>query len=179
MTAKRPFCLTHKECETGKIRTIGFPIYTVFPDGRHAVSTDFRRIQDMRPGYGYPGIPDPNREILSPPTAASGMLTSKPVNQTHHLHLPDCPNSFDVENTANFKHWFNHLLVNPDGIRFIFLHRCIEKEKQGSGFKYTRMFTANPDGSDLRPVNSSGKISHFNWRDSSHIISFCKTDFNQ
>ncbi len=46
------------------------------------------------------------------------------------------------------KHWFNHLLVNPDGTRFEFLHRW-RTPSQSSGFT-TRMFTAAPDGSDIR-----------------------------
>ena len=33
------------------------------------MGADFRRIQDMRPGYGYAGIPDPNREVLAPDDA--------------------------------------------------------------------------------------------------------------
>jgi hypothetical protein len=36
------------------------PIYSVSPDGKSAVTTDFRRIADVRPGYGYAGFPDPH-----------------------------------------------------------------------------------------------------------------------
>ena len=38
---------------TRRSRAIAWPIYTVSPDGRTGLSVDFRRIQDMRPGYGY------------------------------------------------------------------------------------------------------------------------------
>ena len=46
-----------------------FAIYALSPDGLHAVTTDFERIQDTRPGYGYAGIPDPNRGKLAPDNA--------------------------------------------------------------------------------------------------------------
>src|SRR5690606_1451803 len=73
--------------------------------------------------------------------------------------------------------YFNHLLVNPDGTRFIFLHRWREKynprTRQGSGF-ITRMFTANADGSDLFVVDPSGATSHFIWRDVDHICAYTK-----
>lgn len=36
------------------------------PDGSWAVSTDFRRSNDTRPGYGYVGIPNPNSDVLAP-----------------------------------------------------------------------------------------------------------------
>jgi hypothetical protein len=42
------------------------------------------------------------------------------------------------------KHYFNHLLINPDGTRFIALHRWRYPNER----RLTRMITANPDGSD-------------------------------
>jgi hypothetical protein len=67
------------------------------------------------------------------------------------------------------KHYFNHLLFNPDGSRFIFLHRWRIKGKGGFG---TRMLTARPDGTDIRVVDDYGRTSHFIWRDTSHILAW-------
>ena len=52
--------------ETGEKRTLPRPIYALSQDGEYAVGTDFRRIQNMRPGYGYPGLEDPNRNVNAP-----------------------------------------------------------------------------------------------------------------
>jgi len=46
---------------TGAKRTISSPIYALAPDGRTAVTPDFRRIANLRPGYGYVGFPIPLR----------------------------------------------------------------------------------------------------------------------
>ena len=54
------------DVQTGKKRTLPSPIYTLAPDGRTAFYPDFSRINEMRPGYGYAGIPDPNRDVLAP-----------------------------------------------------------------------------------------------------------------
>ena len=54
------------DVNTGDGRTIPHPVYSVSPDGKTAVTPDFARIQDVRPGYGYPGIPDKFVEDLSP-----------------------------------------------------------------------------------------------------------------
>ncbi len=43
------------------------------------------------------------------------------------------------------KHWLNHLLVNTDGSRILFLHRW--KAPSNRSFM-TRMFTADPDGAN-------------------------------
>jgi hypothetical protein len=68
------------------------------------------------------------------------------------------------------KHWFNHLLVSPDGSRFIFLHRWRDKST-GNGFG-TRMFTANRDGGDLHMLDPYGQTSHFIWRDARHVLAW-------
>ncbi|MCB1212645.1 MAG: hypothetical protein KDK97_25190, partial [Verrucomicrobiales bacterium] len=54
------------DVQTGDRRTLDYPIYTIAPNGRTAIGTDFRRINHMRPGYGYAGIPDPNHDVLAP-----------------------------------------------------------------------------------------------------------------
>ncbi|MEZ5364062.1 MAG: hypothetical protein R2748_17410 [Bryobacterales bacterium] len=48
------------DIESGKSRTLPLPVYALSPDAKWAISTDFRRLNDTRPGYGYAGIPDPN-----------------------------------------------------------------------------------------------------------------------
>jgi hypothetical protein len=67
------------------------------------------------------------------------------------------------------KHWFNHLLFNHDDTRFIFLHRWRRQEGRGH---WTRMFTANPDGSDIHCVADHGMVSHFDWRNPRQILAW-------
>jgi hypothetical protein len=57
------------DTRSGKQRTLPSPVYTVSPDGRWGLSPDFRRLNDMRPGYGYAGIPDPYRNEIAPNNA--------------------------------------------------------------------------------------------------------------
>ena len=48
------------------IQTLPRPIYTVSRDGRIGLSVDFRRIDNLRPGYGYDGLADPNVNERAP-----------------------------------------------------------------------------------------------------------------
>lgn len=99
---------------TGRKRTIHSPVYCLASDGRTALTTDFARINHTRPGNGYAGIPDPNREIGAP--ADSGIarvdLDSGEVRPLISLAslaaMP--PDGLDF---SNARHWTNHLLVNP------------------------------------------------------------------
>ena len=77
-----------------------------------------------------------------------------------------CPTAHGDISAA--KHYFNHLLFNPDGSRFIFLHRW----RFGDGPFHTRMCTAAADGRDVRVVDDSGHTSHFIWRDAQHILAW-------
>ena len=57
------------DIKTQERRTIPHAIYSVSPDGKSAVAPDFSRIGDVRPGYGYAGLPDPHADDLAPKTS--------------------------------------------------------------------------------------------------------------
>jgi len=164
--------------KTGQKRTIGQPIYTLSPDGKTAVSADFRRINVMRPGYGYAGLPDPYGDELAPKDAGITRINLDTGEHELIVSLADIATFGQIPgNPKNAKHYFNHLLFNTDGSRFIFLHRWrpwdSEKRKCTGGF-ITRMLTATADGKDVRVVDPSGRTSHFIWRDPKHILAWTR-----
>jgi len=155
--------------KTGEKRTLHQPIYTLAPDGRTAVTADFRRINDMRPGYGYAGIPDPNRDVLAPEDTGIWRVDLDTGEYELIVSLADIAKMpYPHSDLSEAKHYFNHLLISPDGSRFEFLHRWRFGE---DGF-HTRMLTADLDGSDVRVVDDSGHTSHFIWRDPGHLLMF-------
>jgi len=66
------------------------------------------------------------------------------------------------------RHYMYVFEWSPDGRRFVFLNRWRSANGNWLGFR-TRMFSAAFDGSDLRLVTDKPYISHFTWRDPSHI----------
>ena len=168
--------------KTGKQRTIPWPIYALSPDGKWAITTDYRRVNDMRPGYGYAGIPDPNVNVLAPDNSGIWKIDLQTgesqllISIAQAVQIPN-PYAIDFDEA---KHWFNHLLVSPDGKRFIFLHRWrypdAERNAPYGGMESfgTRMFTAASDGTDLRIIDPYNYTSHFIWRDPSHILAWTR-----
>lgn len=157
---------------TGRRRTLPAPVYTLSPDGKSAIYPDFRRLNDCRPGYGYAGLPDPNRDRKVPEDAGIWQLdlhTGKtrlliPFSQAAAVpYEPGFP--------EGAKHWFNHLLYSPDSSRFIFLHRWRGAAEPVNRF-HTRMFTASATGGDLFVLDPHGKTSHFIWRDPRHVLAW-------
>ena len=65
------------DVKTGRKRTLPGPIYAISPDTRWAVYPDLRRLHDTRPGYGYAGLPDPNKDVLAPENAGIWRLDLK------------------------------------------------------------------------------------------------------
>jgi hypothetical protein len=164
------------DVRTRQKRTLPHPIYTLSPDGKTAVAADFRRINDMRPGYGYAGLPDPHGRELAPIDSGIFRIDLDTGEQDLIISLDKIAKFGQIPgDPENAKHYFNHLLFNTDGSRFIFLHRWRpwdpSQYRNVGGFG-TRMLTAAPDGKDIRIVDPHGKTSHFIWRDPKHILAW-------
>ncbi len=156
---------------THKRRTIASPVYALSADGKWGITCDFRRLNDCRPGYGYAGIPDPNKDKLIPDDVGVWKVDLKSGKRTLLVSIADAAGiPYPPGYSKNAKHWFNHLLISPDGNRFIFLHRW-RGDKEGGGFS-TRMFTAGADGKDLHVLDPNGKTSHFIWRDARSVLAW-------
>jgi hypothetical protein len=159
------------DVKTGKQRTIDAAIYALSPDGRTAVSADFRRINDVRPGYGYAGFADPYADDLAPKDSGVWRVDLESGKSELIVSIADIAHLGEIpRNAPDVKHYFNHLLFNPDGSRFVFLHRW----RYPDGSRLTRLLTAAPDGSDVRVVDANGLTSHFIWRDPAHILAWSK-----
>lgn len=157
---------------TGRRRTIPSPVYTLSPDGKWGLVCDFPRLNHTRPGYGYAGVADPNRDSAIPENSGIwkvDLRTGKRQLLFSVAEIARIPHREPYSKGA--VHWFNHLLISPDGRRFIFLHRW-RGEKEGSSFS-TRMFTASSDGGqDRYVVDPYGRTSHFIWRDAQSIAAW-------
>ncbi|MEJ7618951.1 MAG: hypothetical protein WKF30_18695 [Pyrinomonadaceae bacterium] len=131
---------------------------------------------DTRPGYGYAGIPDPNKDVLAPTDAGIWRMDLRSGRQDLIVTFADAARvPYANGDLTKVKSRFEHLLISPDGARFIFLHRWEENgggKNPASGGFGTRMFTADGDGKDLYVLDPHGKTSHFIWRDPRHVAAW-------
>ena len=155
---------------TGSERRLPRAVYTLSPDGQTAISNDFARLAHTRPGYGYVGVDDPNRTVHAP--ADSGFWSMDLATGQGKL-IVSIARLAQLRPAASMRdtiHWVNHALFNPDGTRFVFVHRW----RTEHGFD-TRLCTCAADGADLRLIAdgadpNSWHASHFWWRDSRTLI---------
>ncbi|NND97584.1 MAG: hypothetical protein HKN47_09685 [Pirellulaceae bacterium] len=166
----------------GSIRTLPKPIYTISADGKTGLSVDFRRIDNLRPGYGYDGLADPNVAIRAPADSGIWRVDLATGKDELIFSLADAAQIPwpDGDRHADAWHYFNHLLINPSGTRFIVLHRYRPafdpKTLQYQGGFVTRMFTANMDGTDRYVLDPSGYTSHFIWKDDDEATMWTKPE---
>lgn len=163
-------CRIH-DLATKSTRTIDRPIYTISGDGSFGLSADFRRIDNLRPGYGYDGLSDPYVDQRAPEESGVWKVDLRTGESKLVLSLAQVAKMpwHDGNLHGDAWHYFNHLLINPSGTRFIVLHRYRPQFDPGT-LKYTggfvtRMLTANIDGTDVYELDPSGKTSHFIWKD--------------
>ncbi|MBE7558594.1 hypothetical protein HS125_06500 [bacterium] len=156
---------------TGEKRALPRAVYSLHPGGRLALSLNFARLDDTRPGYGYEGPDDPFASENYP--AGDGIYLMDIVSGTSQLII-----SYDqlahfqrTPQDGERKHWVNVLLFNPSGTRFAFVHRWYPP----SGGYTTRLMTANTDGSGLYVVDGWGSASHFQWYGDDKIVCWTNT----
>ena len=169
-----------KDVDTGSERVLPFPVYALSPDGKWAVTLDFGRLQTVRPGYGYQGVPDKYANEFAPEDSGIWRVNLETGASTLIVSLADLARiPFNGLDVVDRPHWVNHLLISPDSQRLVFLHRRRLKAPDDPTFStgnrlVTRMMTVNLDGTDLHVIDPSGFTSHFIWRDPEHICAWTK-----
>ncbi len=155
---------------TGRvIKIIDRPVSAVSHDGRSAVSINFARLHQTRPGYGYPGPgqharldedhpADDGIFYLNLETGAARLVVS--LDEVFAMNPP--PGRPD-----SLPFWFNHTLINRDDSRVFFLGR---RAKESGGW-CTASYTVGLDSDGLRCVlGYDWGGSHFDWLSAGRLM---------
>lgn len=168
----RAFVAVVCDVRTGKIQTVlPRPIYTLHPQRPTALSLNFSRVYRARPGYGYPGVPDPYADVPAPEEDGVWAMD---------LHTGNCTLVLSIAQMARLEptaptgpdtfHWVNHIQIAPTGERFACLHRY---RAPGIGRNWvTRLITADMDGRNPRLLAPGPMVSHYDWFDGQRIFAW-------
>ncbi|TWT84911.1 hypothetical protein CA13_63920 [Planctomycetes bacterium CA13] len=168
------------DVKTRETRTLPRPVYALSADGKWAVTSDFARIQRMRPGYGYVGLDGRYPQEHAPENSGVWKMNIETGESELIFSLADAAKIDHMgKSLADKWNYFNHLLISPDSNRFIVLHRWRDSIGSGAnaeptGRFTTRMFTVNMDGTQRYILDPSGNTSHFIWRDSTHVCAWTR-----
>lgn len=163
------YCSVILDLATNAKRVLPMPVYSVSEDGKTALTLDFSRLHSLRLGYGYTALAEETKGVALPDKTciwkmdiASGKVIPL-LKYTDFAHFQPRPEMLD----KNAVHKVNHLMISPDGKRFMVLYRWFCGQR-----KYTRLITCNIDGSNMYVLNDDDMVSHCYWKDNEHILAF-------
>jgi len=150
-------------------RVLPMPIYDISRDGKVALSLDFSRLHRMRPGYGYSNLPDRFANIKCPAETCIWKIDVESGTATDLLKYTDFAAFEPDASMEGASHKVNHLMISPNGKRFMVLHRWFHK-----GHKHTRLVTVDMDGSGMYNLSDDVFVSHCYWKNDGEILSFLR-----
>lgn len=150
-------------------RVYNCAVYDVARDGSYALSLDFSRLHRLRPGYGYSNLPDLTKGELCPDKPCIWKLDLATGSITALKNYTDFANFEPSATMQAAEHKVNHIMISPDGRRFMVLHRWFYK-----GRKHTRLITMNSDGSGMYNLSDNVFASHCYWKNNEEILSFLR-----
>ncbi|SHI16706.1 TolB family protein [Pollutimonas bauzanensis] len=155
--------------ERKEIRRFDFPVQDSFRRD-YFLAINYRRIQALRPDYGYRNIPALNDVEMADLDQDGIWKIDQETGDSALLYsISDvCQTDFEPRfNSA--KHKINHVMISPDGERFIFLHRYFVGKR-----KFDRLFVAGRDGAQLKVLGNYGMVSHCFWAGKGSLIAYMR-----
>lgn len=152
-------------------KVLPLPIYDVSRDGRFALSLDFSRLNRLRPGYGYSNLPDKTKNELCPGSTCIWRVEINDGRVSELYSYKDFERFCHLNSMEKAQHKVNHLMISPDGKRFMVLHRWLV-----GGKKYSRLITSDCLGKDLYLLSDDEFVSHCCWKNNNEIVSYLEKE---
>jgi len=163
------YCSIIYNIKTKKEKILKLPVYSVSSDGNMALTLDFSRLHRLRKGYGYSNLEDRTINEKCPDKPCIWYLDLELNEVKPILKYTDFFNFETRPEMINAEHKVNHIMINPSGNRFMVLHRWTK-----DNIKYTRLLTANIDGSKLYNLSDEDMVSHCYWKSDEEILAYAK-----
>lgn len=157
------------ELNSGRETIVPAPVYSVSADGKTALTLDFSRLYNLRPGYGYYNEPEKTKDVALPnaPCIWRVELESGVVEPIlSYVDFANFQPRAEMRESGSV-HKVNHLMLSPNGKRFMVLYRWFNGQR-----KYTRLITCNVDGSDMFLLSDDDMVSHCFWKNDEEILAF-------
>lgn len=154
-------------------KVIPYPVSAVSPNGKKAVSINFKRIRKTRPDYGYGGNgQDAKLDIQFPDDEGIFLIDLESGNAKLLVSMAQVQDLVPEVPEGGIE-YFNHTLFSRDGSKIFWLARATPTRN-------TTSFTVNIDGSNIRAAFSPGwGGSHFDWLNNDQLMITAAYDAKQ
>lgn len=151
-------------------KNLDFPIYDCFEEDL-AYTLNYKRLMDLRPDYGYR-----NMQTIVDYTDYTNdgiyKLSLKKNTIDLIITLRQLIDLKPIDSIFGAKHAVNHIMISPNGTKFMFIHRWFSK----SGKRYDRLIVSNQDGNEFKIISDDEMVSHCCWEDENTIVGFLRNN---
>ncbi|WP_396632346.1 hypothetical protein [Maribacter sp. R86514] len=151
------------------IKTFNYPVQAVYKE-QYFLSINYQRLLSMRPDYGYRSLPPLNQSELTNLKDDGIWKIDYASGDARMLHtIEDVAN---VERKDIFKdctHKLNHLIIQPNGKGFMFIHRYFQGKRRFDRLMYS-------DFKTLKVLIDEEYVSHCYWIDNETILGYLKAN---
>lgn len=152
--------------KTGEQEHLPMAYYAMSGNGRFVLCIDNERHAFYRPNYSYKGIENLAKKQ---PFLGNDGIWFMDLKTKDPIQVISLRQVVDIKPLSSMKdaiHYLEHLMISPNNNRFMFLHRW----KVDGGGLYSRLYTADVDGSNLHLLNDSGRVTHMCWKNDKEIV---------
>lgn len=134
------------------------------------ISLNYQRLMTLRPDYGYRNLPLLTKNELNEYEKDGLWRVDFNSGESELLiSIADAlkVNPLDEFNTA--LHKFNHVMISPNGKRFIFMHRYLIGKR-----RFDRLFLADAKTGALVLLSDYSMVSHCFWADDNTVLGYMR-----
>lgn len=140
------------------------PIAAINPTREYGLSHSFIRLRKAAPAYGYANGEDVTAEDSRPENDGIFIIDLKTGKSEMILSLAQFAGMGEYPEDAY--HYFTHCLFSPNGKRFAFYHRWVEKNDR----TWTKLYTCDLNGNNLHHFNFYGVVTHMAWYSHNQLL---------
>ncbi|MFS0788254.1 hypothetical protein ABC345_17975 [Shouchella sp. 1P09AA] len=165
------YCSVIMNINTKVEKVIDSPVYSVSPKGDYALTLDFSRLHSLREGYGYSNLVENTIGQKLPENPCIWSINLKTNELKPYLNYKDFFNFETRDEMIEAEHKVNHIMISPDGKKFMVLHRWINGSK-----RYSRLLTINMEDKKMYNLLDDNMVSHCYWKNNNEIIAYARKE---
>ena len=142
--------------------SLDYPIYELCPNGKYAITINFKEYSKIRSGYGYyfgkRGIKINTNDLF--------LIDIKLNTLTKIIELDELKKNIPIDSMDNAYHYIENIKFNKNGDQFYFFHRWNKPNTS----VYTRVYIYNLNLKKYHCILDSGKATHLCWYDNNTLF---------
>lgn len=157
-----------------QIKEFEMPVQDSFST-EYFISLNYQRLMKLRPDYGYRNLPSITNNELNDFESDGLWRVNYETGETHLLiSIATACKINPLQDFSQATHKFNHVMISPDGKRFIFMHRYFLGQR-----RFDRLLVADANTGEMKLLNDYGMVSHCFWLNNRKVLGYMRGPENK